>query len=52
MAGEKVERKWREETDALGIDELCSFTNGIRRGIAAVKNACCIQSGVCLIVMV
>ena len=31
--------KWLEETDALEIDELCSFTNGIKRDIAAVKNA-------------
>lgn len=31
--------KWLEETDALGIDELSSFTNGIRRDMAAVKNA-------------
>ncbi len=31
--------KWLEETDALEIDELSSFTNGIRRDIAAVKNA-------------
>ena len=31
--------KWLEETDSLEIDELSSFTNGIRRDIAAVKNA-------------
>ena len=31
--------KWLEETDALEIDELSSFTNGVRRDIAAVKNA-------------
>lgn len=31
--------KWLEETDALVIDELRSFTNGIKRDIAAVKNA-------------
>lgn len=38
-SGEKTERKWLEETDSLETDELSSFTNGIRRGIAAVKNA-------------
>ena len=31
--------KWLEETDSLEMDELSSFTNGIRRDIAAVKNA-------------
>ena len=31
--------KWLEETDALEINELCSFANGIKRDIAAVKNA-------------
>ncbi len=31
--------KWLEETDSLEIDELSSFINGIRRDIAAVKNA-------------
>ena len=31
--------KWLEETDSLEIDELCSFINGIKRDIAAVKNA-------------
>lgn len=31
--------KWLAETDALGIDELCSFAAGIKREIAAVKNA-------------
>lgn len=31
--------KWLEQTDSLEIDELCSFINGIKRDIAAVKNA-------------
>lgn len=31
--------KWLEETEFLGIDELTSFINGIKRDIAAVKNA-------------
>lgn len=31
--------KWLEETDSLEIDELCSFINGIKRDIVAVKNA-------------
>lgn len=31
--------KWLEETDALGIRELCSFTTGVKRDIVAVKNA-------------
>lgn len=31
--------KWLEETDSLEMDELSSFTNGIRRDIAVVKNA-------------
>ena len=31
--------KWAEETEALEIDELESFINGIKRDIIAVKNA-------------
>lgn len=31
--------KWLEETEALEIDELSSFVNGIKRDIDAVKNA-------------
>lgn len=31
--------KWAEETEALEIDELESFINGIKRDITAVKNA-------------
>ena len=31
--------KWLEEADLLGIDEISSFANGIRRDVAAVKNA-------------
>ena len=31
--------KWLEDTDALEINELCSFANGIKRDIVAVKNA-------------
>ena len=31
--------KWLEETESQEMDELSSFTNGIRRDIAAVKNA-------------
>lgn len=31
--------KWIEETELLEIDELTSFINGIKRDIAAVKNA-------------
>lgn len=31
--------KWLEEADLLGIDEITSFANGIRRDMAAVKNA-------------
>ena len=40
MLGKKESEldKWLEETDSLEIDELSSFTNWIRRDIAAVKN--------------
>lgn len=31
--------KWLEETEALEIDELCSFVNGTRNDAAAVRNA-------------
>ena len=31
--------KWAKETEALEIDELESFINGIKRDITAVKNA-------------
>lgn len=31
--------KWAKETEALEIDELESFINGIKRDISAVKNA-------------
>lgn len=31
--------KWTEETEAIEIDELGSFINGIKRDITAVKNA-------------
>ena len=34
--------KWLEETDSLEIDELSSFANGIRGGIAAVKMQFCL----------
>lgn len=32
-------KKWLKEADLLGIDEINSFANGIRRDIDAVKNA-------------
>ncbi len=31
--------KWLEETEALEIEELCSFINGVKRDLTAVKNA-------------
>ena len=34
--------KWLEETDSLEIDELSSFANEIRGGIAAVKMQFCL----------
>ena len=34
--------KWLEETDSLEMDELSSFTNGIRRDIAVVKMQFCL----------
>lgn len=39
VEGKKIERKWSEETEALEIDELSGFVNGIKRDIDAVKNA-------------
>jgi len=31
--------QWLEETEALEIEELCSFINGVKRDLTAVKNA-------------